>query len=99
MTKRSPTLYVMQYLPRVRVGHNIAKLDPLGINEADLDSSIPPELIVDSSLDTGKVHASVCVCVCVCMCVRPMDIKWCIPYIHVGVDYNICIQFAQQFIL
>ena len=36
-------------------GHNIAKLDPLGINEADLDSSIPPELIVDSSLDSGKV--------------------------------------------
>ncbi len=25
-------------------GHNIADLDPLGINEADLDSSIPPEL-------------------------------------------------------
>lgn len=25
-------------------GHNIADLDPLGINSADLDDSIPPEL-------------------------------------------------------
>lgn len=25
-------------------GHNIAKLDPLGIKDADLDPSIPPEL-------------------------------------------------------
>lgn len=37
-------------------GHNIAKLDPLGISEADLDSSIPPELIVDNSLNSEKVH-------------------------------------------
>ena len=28
-------------------GHNIANLDPLGINDADLDSSMPPELIVN----------------------------------------------------
>ena len=39
-------------------GHNIAKLDPLGINEADLDSSIPPELIVDSSLNSEKVSCT-----------------------------------------
>ena len=37
-------------------GHNIAYLDPLGINEADLDSSIPPELIVDNSLNSEKVQ-------------------------------------------
>ena len=37
-------------------GHNIAKLDPLGISEADLDSSIPPELIVDNSLNSEKVQ-------------------------------------------
>lgn len=43
-------------------GHNIAKLDPLGINEADLDSSTPPELIVDSNLDLEKVKG-VCVIV------------------------------------
>ena len=28
-------------------GHNIAVLDPLGINDADLDNSMPPELIVN----------------------------------------------------
>ncbi|XP_064395206.1 2-oxoglutarate dehydrogenase complex component E1-like isoform X3 [Halichondria panicea] len=38
-------------------GHNIARLDPLVINEADLDSPIhvPPELIVDSNLNLDKV--------------------------------------------
>ncbi len=36
-------------------GHNMAKLNPLGINHADLDSSIPPELVVDSNLDLDKV--------------------------------------------
>lgn len=28
-------------------GHNIANLDPLGINDADLDGSMPPELTVN----------------------------------------------------
>ena len=37
-------------------GHNIANLDPLGINDADLDNSTPPELIVNEV-------ANVCVCV------------------------------------
>ncbi len=36
-------------------GHNIARLDPLVINEADLNSPIPPELIVDSNLNLDKV--------------------------------------------
>lgn len=36
-------------------GHNIANLDPLGINDADLDSSMPPELIVNEGLDLDKV--------------------------------------------
>lgn len=28
-------------------GHHIAKLDPLGINDADLNSSVPPELGIE----------------------------------------------------
>ena len=54
-----------QYLLFVssHTGHNMAKLDPLGINEADLDSSTPPELIVDSSLDSGKVHVHSSMCI------------------------------------
>ena len=35
-------------------GHNIAKLDPLGINSADLDDSMPPELKVGKDLDLDK---------------------------------------------
>ena len=31
--------------PQIR-GHNVAKLDPLGIASADLDSETPPELIL-----------------------------------------------------
>ena len=34
-------------------GHNIANLDPLGINAADLDDSMPPELIVN------EVHTTI----------------------------------------
>lgn len=37
------------------LGHNIAKLDPLGINAADLDESMPPELVVGENLDLEKV--------------------------------------------
>lgn len=29
-------------------GHQIAKLDPLGLNDADLDDSIPPELQLET---------------------------------------------------
>ncbi|CAI8017570.1 2-oxoglutarate dehydrogenase, mitochondrial [Geodia barretti] len=35
-------------------GHNIANLDPLGINDADLDDSMPPELIANEGLDMDK---------------------------------------------
>ena len=34
-------------------GHNIANLDPLGINDADLDDSMPPELIANEVLLCG----------------------------------------------
>ena len=32
------------FYPLQITGHNIADLDPLGINDTDLDSSVPPEL-------------------------------------------------------
>ena len=34
-------------------GHNISKLDPLGINNPDLNDEIPPELIV-TNYQMGK---------------------------------------------
>ena len=37
-------------------GHNIATLDPLGINDADLDDSMPPELIVKEVFIHVHVH-------------------------------------------
>lgn len=44
-------------------GHSITTLDPLGINNADLDSSIPAELVVTNagecaSFDNCKLSLS-----------------------------------------
>ena len=61
-------------------GHNIADLDPLGINSADLDNEIPPELILanyglaDADLDRefrlpGRCER-LCVCARVLACAR-----------------------------
>ena len=36
----------------------MAKLDPLGINEADLDDSMPPELVLKPGLDQNKVSGA-----------------------------------------
>ena len=36
-------------------GNNIAQLDPLGINDADLDSAIPPELQMGENMDQNQV--------------------------------------------
>ncbi len=51
-------------------GHNIAKLDPLVLNEADFDSTTPPELIVPSNLDLDKVST----CVCIALLIK--DTHW-----------------------
>ena len=36
-------------------GHNKAKLDPLGISDADLESSVPPELMVPPHISLDRV--------------------------------------------
>ena len=40
------------------VGNNIALLDPLGINDVDLDSAMPPELLAGESMDQDQVRHS-----------------------------------------
>lgn len=39
-------LFILSFLFKQIRGHNVAKLDPLGIASADLDSETPPELIL-----------------------------------------------------
>ena len=37
-------------------GNNIALLDPLGINDADLDSGMPKELLAGDQMDPDQVR-------------------------------------------
>jgi len=46
-------------------GNNIAQLDPLGINDADLDSAMPPELLTGDKMDQDQVKG------------RQMCCEWC----------------------
>lgn len=49
--------------PQVR-GHNVANLDPLGLYQADLDATTPPDLLIDNygfneaDLDKASHHLS-----------------------------------------
>lgn len=49
-------LYVQALVRAYQIrGNSLAKLDPLGINEADLDDSMTPELVLKPGLDQNKV--------------------------------------------
>ena len=41
-------------------GHRVARLDPLGLGDADLDASLPPELDVASYFSDSELHLPVC---------------------------------------
>lgn len=63
------------WFPWQRRGHNVASLDPLGIADADLDSEIPPELIL-RNYGLGRYKVS--------MVTVAGETRFCSPLIDVG---------------